>query len=110
MTTEIHLDRDMHRDTNRRRVWAEFMRSHGINPDDVPVPSTLVYDETDRRLTYEVYTRDTDGDLILDENGDDAARGVVTLRLDSEPAFPDGGAPKPLTGLDRSFRSTEETR
>lgn len=75
-------------DPNTIDRWASLLRGLGADPRDIPVPSTVVYDDETRRLTYEVYVRDENGSLFIGPDGD-IARGEMTIRLDEHPVFPE---------------------
>ena len=70
-----------------RDAWLEWMRRHGIDPNDVPVPGVLFRDPTNRRVTYTAYERDANGYVHVD------GRPVVitrTVQLEAGPEpFPE---------------------
>lgn len=72
-----------------RRVWAEWMRRHSIDPMDVAVIGCMSRCEATRRVSYLAYERDPDTGKVLVRDGD-VHRVVHTVQLEAVPApFPE---------------------
>ena len=92
----VDLTLDMRRDPHRQAPISEWLSRHGIDPDDVIVPSTLVIDDETRTINYVGFHRDERGQRHTPRHcpghpdlpmSDGACRLVVTVQLES-PALP----------------------
>jgi hypothetical protein len=48
-----------------RAQWVSWLRRHGINPDDVPVPGWIEVDGARRQVRYLAIVRDENGTALL---------------------------------------------
>ncbi|WP_409186701.1 hypothetical protein F9C11_21670 [Amycolatopsis sp. VS8301801F10] len=60
-----------------RETMLDFVKAHGIDPRDVPVPSAVTV--SDGQITFERFVLGKDRQLVMD--GDQAAREHATVPL-----------------------------
>lgn len=73
-----------------RTAMLDWFSRHGINADEVPIPSIVERQPRERRIVHEVYLLNDAGGRYVDATGEDAARMVAIVQLDREPGpFPD---------------------
>jgi hypothetical protein len=72
---------------NRRAALCAWLTENGINPSDVPQDAEMTISEgtAGRFLNCEVYDRDKDGHIQIDERGQHAATTVVHVPLKTDP-------------------------
>ncbi|MET8585786.1 hypothetical protein ABZX39_33685 [Streptomyces collinus] len=74
-------------DEDRRQALCAWLTANGIDPKAVPVDADMTIDKgpTGRFLRCEVFDRDRDGRIKVDERGEGPARLVINVPLKLEP-------------------------
>lgn len=67
----------------QREAWCDWMRKHGLNPNDVALPGWVEADDASRTVRAVCYERDASGRIRIE--GDEAVRSVVEVQLESRP-------------------------
>lgn len=63
----------------------EWLRRHGINPDDVAVPGWIERQTDLYRLAYEGYICDDQGNILINKARDAAQRRSTYVQLEGPP-------------------------
>lgn len=73
-----------------RLAWCDWLRHHGIDPDDVVAVGWIERRVEQRQIAYEAYVRNADGNILYDAERDDARREIHVFQLEARPSpFPD---------------------
>lgn len=67
-----------------RLVMCEWLRRHGIDPNDVVVPGWIARDERTYAVRYLGFDRDA-GEIRLTDDGKDLVRRVYRVQLEGPP-------------------------
>jgi len=68
----------------------EWLRHHGIDPNDVPVPGWIERRPAERQVVHEAYALNEQGRRYMNETRTDAVREVRVVQLEAEPSpFPE---------------------
>lgn len=73
-----------------RSVWLEWLRRHGVDPNDVAVSGGIERDEQNYRLIYTSYEWGSDGFPVIDPITRDTITVERVFQLEGPPLpFPD---------------------
>lgn len=75
-------------DPDLQDAWCAWVKRHGINPEDVPLPGKVVRDHANLCVTYTAVVRDTKGQPITCGDGVVTEERTVYLGRVPEP-FPE---------------------
>jgi hypothetical protein len=95
---------------DRRQALCAWITANGIDPKAVPLDADMTIDKgpTGRFLRCEVFDRDHDGRILVDERGEGAARLIINVPLKAEP--PDWWQPYQKPTRDQLLASVQEVR
>jgi hypothetical protein len=70
---------------SERQEWCEWLRRHGINPSEVPVPGWIERRVPEYQVRIHVYTRNEQGALIKNAERTGAVTETRIVQLEGPP-------------------------